>query len=774
MFSKQFICAGEALCDYAHPVAAPLFRRSFTMDAPPQEAELTLCGLGFYELFVNGQRITRGALAPYLSAPDDLLYYDRYDLLSYLHEGENVIGVMLGNGLMNPFDGYVWEMDKAPWRGSPRLAMEVCWRCGDREERFEADERFRTAPGPVTFDALRVGAFYDARLEKPGWDCPGYDDGDWRPAQRTASPGGEACFSAAEPVEVYRELRPVSITHEDDFCYCTVDSRVSSPPEESTRVRDTYVYDFGENNAGVCRLKIRGERGQTVTLRYGEMLLDGHFSLRTTIFNRPNTKGYLQYPQMDRYTLRGGEEEIFVPPFTYHGFRYVLVEGITREQATPELLTYEVISSRMEERGSFACSDETLNTLFQMAQRSDRANLVFIPTDCPHREKNGWTADAALSAEHMLLTLTAENTLREWLRGVRKAQRSDGALPGIIPTGGWGFEWGNGPAWDCVCVWMPYALYRFTGDRSVILENLPMIDRYLTYIAGRRDERGLVAIGLGDWVQPRSVVKETLAPLIYTDSLMVLDIANKARQLAGIVGDTALQQQADELAQSMRRAIRTHLMGPDAACMAVLCQTTQAMALATGVFEPTEIPEAVERLVALIHENDEHFLCGVLGGRVLFRVLAEHGYMELALRMITAPGYPSYANWIEQGETTLCESFHLTGEATDSRNHHFWGDIAALFIEKLAGLCPNPELTDICRVDVTPQFPMSVAHARAAFRSIRGVVAVSWQREADLVRVSLTVPEGIHGSVRLPGGWHWMQGGTEMPLCAGEWIAEKE
>lgn len=774
MVSERFICAGEALCDYEHPVAAPLFRRAFTVDAPPQEAELTLCGLGFYELSVNGQRITRGALAPYPAAPDDLLYYDRYDLLPYLHKGENVIGVMLGNGLMNPFDGYVWDMDKAPWRGAPRLAMEVRWRADGREERFEADGRFRTAPGPVTFDALRVGAFYDARLEKPGWDCPGYDDGDWQAAQPAARPRGEVCFSAAEPVEVYRELTPVSVTYEPDFCYCTENSNAGSPPEESTRVRDTYVYDFGENNAGVCRLRIRGERGQTVTLRYGEMRLDGHFSLRTTIFNRPNTKGYLRYPQMDRYTLKGGEEEIFVPPFTYHGFRYVLVEGVTREQATPELLTYEVIGSRMEERAHFTCSDETLNTLFQMTRRSDRSNLVFIPTDCPHREKNGWTADAALSAEHMLLTLTAENTLREWLRGVRKAQRADGALPGIIPTGGWGFEWGNGPAWDCVCVWMPYALYRFTGEVAVIRENIPMIRRYLTYIAGRRDAQGLVAIGLGDWVQPRSVVKETLAPLIYTDSLMVLDIAQKARQLAEIAADEPLRRQADGLAQSMRCAIRAHLLEPAAARMAVLCQTTQAMALATGVFEPAEIPAAVEQLVALIHDNDDHFLCGVLGGRVLFRVLAEHGYMELALRMITAPGYPSYANWIEQGETTLCESFHRTGEATDSRNHHFWGDIAALFIEHLAGLCPNPALTDICRVDVMPQFPSSITFAEATYASIRGTVAVSWRREGDRVRVCLTVPEGIHGTVRLPAGWADAQGKREIPLCTGTWLAERE
>lgn len=765
MLSEKFIGASHDFSDYGRHVPAPLLRRSFNLEAVPVAATLTLCGLGFYELYCNGERITKGALAPYISNPDDVLYYDRYDLSGLLRPGENVIGVMLGNGFMNPFGGRIWDFEKAAWRGAPRVALALE---ADGALLFEADERFAVAPSPVTFDEYRVGAFYDARLERPGWAAPGYDAGDWATAIPLSRPRGEARLCEAQPVLFCGSRRPVSIRHFDDTCFCVRQVEGQSVPVEQTRVKDVYLYDFGENNSGVCRLTIRGKRGQTVKLRYGEKLQDGALNIVNIIFPRPGAEFYFDYPQMDMYTCKGEGTEQYLPPFTYHGFRYVLVEGITPEQATEDLLTYEVMCSAMPTRGGFTCSDETVNRLYELTVRSDHSNFVYIPTDCPHREKNGWTADAALSAEHMLQHMDALPSMREWVRNIAKAQNEAGALPGIVPTAGWGFEWGNGPAWDSVCIYYPYYCYQYDGDTQIIREARNMMRRYLRYVDGRRDENGLLAIGLGDWCQPGSEDGRPypLAPLVVTDSVVVLDLARKAAHLFAAIGDGAAEQEARALADSMRTAIRAHLIDFDTVTVAGECQTSQVMALAYGLLEEAEKPAAVQRLVEYIHQYGDHLMCGVVGGRQIFHVLAENGYADLALHMITRPDAPSYGHWLEEGATTLFEDFSGASDCA-SQNHHFWGDIASFFVKRLAGLHINPRVRDTHEVAVAPHFVAALAHAGAYFDLPDGRVSVDWKRDGGDILLTVEAPTTAHGKMRLPDGWHFADGTAEKPLTPG-------
>lgn len=767
MFSEHFICAGDRFCDYDTPVPAPLFRKSFVLNEMPQKATLTICGLGFYELFVNGKRITRGALTPYISNPDDILYYDCYDLREDLQLGENVLGIVLGNGFMNPFGGAVWDFDKVAWRGAPRVAFALELKSGDALQIIEADETVKTADSPIWLDDLRIGAFYDANLEIADWNCPGFDDSGWRSAQPASRPRGEARLCEAEPVVVYAEKQPISIRHYDDFCFCCETNQAYQHPIEKTRVKDTYLYDFGENNSGVCRLKIQGRPGQKVTLRFAEMLVDGYFTVGSTIFIRENTQFYLEYPQMDVYVCKGDGVEEYIPPFTYHGFQYVLVEGITPEQATEDLLTYLVMSSDLKERGDFTCSDETLNRLFDMTKRSDRSNFICFPTDCPHREKNGWTADAALSAEHMLLHMSAASSFKEWMRGIAKAQRADGMLPGIIPTGGWGFEWGNGPAWDCVCVYLPYYCYQYDGDIAIIQENRTLIRRYLQYIDGRLDENGLLAIGLGDWCQPTCEEETILSPLLFTDSVMVWDIARKAAFLFEVIGDAEAAAYAHDLAFRMRKNIRTHLIDLNTMTAVGNCQTSQALIVDMDLLDEDEKPRAVERLVQYIHQRDDHLLCGVIGGRHIFHVLAAYGHVDLALKMITRTDFPSYGMWVAEGATTLAEEFTKPGDRVSSRNHHFWGDIAAFFMKELAGLRPNPYLRDLREYTIEPVFAQSLAHASASFVSPWGKISVSWERQGEDIRLTVEAPTQIYGSIRIPAPYMTENGVREWPLKAG-------
>ena len=245
-FPKCFIKATNEFNTPQKFVAAPFFRKVFTV-SETAEAQIKIGSCGFYKLFINGENITKGALAPYISNPDDIVYFDRYTVK--LNEGENVIGIMLGNGFVNNPAGWVWEFDKAKFRSAPSFALELV--CGDIV--IESDESFKTAPSPITFDDYRYGEHYDANLELDGWNTAGFNDSNWRNAILAETPCGELRFCEAEPIVVTRELKPRSIT----------------------KVDDGYLYDFGENCAGVCRLKVNGKKGQTINMRYGELLIDG-------------------------------------------------------------------------------------------------------------------------------------------------------------------------------------------------------------------------------------------------------------------------------------------------------------------------------------------------------------------------------------------------------------------------------------------------------------------------------------------------------------------
>ena len=349
-FPMQFIRATSVTGTHEAPVPAPYLRRAFEVKEACQ-GRLLIGALGFYELYLNGRRITKGALAPYISNPDDIVYYDSYELA--LQAGENVLGLWLGNGFQNNPGGHIWDFDKARFRGAPQVALRLTYTGPDGTERtLESDDSFHTAPSPVLFDDYRFGEHYDARLELPGWNAPGFDDSGWQPALPAPMPRGEARLCEAEPIVVTDELKPVSILPEGDG----------------------YRYDFGKNCAGVCRLTIRGQAGQRVELLHGEYLEDGKLTVRNSWF------GDNPLVHRDVYICKGEGEETYTPSFTYHGFQYVLVTGITPEQATSDLLTYVVMNSDLKERGGFTCSDPTVNTLQELTRRSDLANFYYFPT----------------------------------------------------------------------------------------------------------------------------------------------------------------------------------------------------------------------------------------------------------------------------------------------------------------------------------------------------------------------------------------------------------
>lgn len=736
-FPMNFIAATKEYTTFDKHVPAPFLRKSFRVDSEFDRAELLICGLGFYDLYLNGNRLTKGPLAPYVSAPDDLLYYDRYDAARYLKRGQNVIGVILGNGMQNAFDGYTWNFEKAGWRGAPETALRLeVKNGGDAVVTIESDESFKTSSSPITFDGMRTGEYYDARKEQPGWNGAGFDDSGWADALRAPVPRGEPVLCGVEPIVTAGEMGPVSIQ----------------------RQGDGYLYDFGVNDAGICRLRVSGAPGQEISLEHGEMLTDGKLNLRNIQFVPDG------YVQRDRYICKGTGVETHTPRFTYHGFRYVYVTGVTEKQAVPELLTFVVMHSGLTERGGFACSDETANKLQKMTRRSTVSNFYYFPTDCPQREKNGWTGDAAASCEHTLVNLAAEKSYREWLRGIRKAQREDGALPGIVPTGGWGFAWGNGPAWDRVLVNLPYYTYLYRNDVEILKENATAILRYVNYLADHLNAEGLVRLGLGDWCPPGRGADVYKSPLEFTDSVMSMDICRKASYIFGVLGMDLQKKFADGLAGRLRRNIRERLVDFAAMTAAGDCQTSQAMAIYYDVFENGEKPEAFRRLLEMIENNRGLMDTGYLGARVIFHVLSAYGKSDLAFRMITTPEFPSYGYWVAQGNTALCELFQK--EPGGSLNHHFFGDISSWFIKWVAGIQLNPHRNNVQEVDLRPSFIGALSFAKGFHIAPAGKIISEWKRENGGVTLTVEVPETMDGQIRLDGGYLFAESGLSYAKAA--------
>ncbi len=741
----HFICRDKNRGTLREPIPAPLFRKTFSVGREVRAARLTFCGLGFYRLYLNGADITRGILAPYISNTDDCVYVDVYDVAAHLRQGENTLAAVLGNGMQNALGAFTWDFDTARFQSEPKMAFDLRLTYPDgTEEAIVSDETVLTCPSGLWFNDLWCGEYFDARREPEGWngiDAPA-NLAEWRPAQRTSTPRGEQRVSQARPVEIIEEREPVSIT----------------------ACKDGYLYDFGRNDAGVCLLKIaNAAAGQEIRLTLGEYW-DG-----TRVNNKGVTFDPVELAQVDRYICKGDAEEVWRPWFSYYGFQYVFVEGIRPDQATSSLLTYQVEHAAVAERGRFACSDEILNQLQEMTRRSALANLFFFPTDCPQREKHGWT-DANQQAELYLLNFSAEKNYREWMNNIRKSQDETGMLPSIVPTSDcWGMGLG-GLYWDAVVVNVPWAIWKYRGELDCFRENATTAFRYLHFLSRKRDERGLLNFGIGDWcpvgkVEPR----DFRAPVTLVDTTIAYDICRKAGELFDAAGMGIERDYARGLGAELRKAAREHLLDRETMTVEGNCQTSQASFLHYGLFEPEEIPQAVERLREIIRADKGFMDMGIAGGVLLFHTLSRYGYGDLAYEMITRPEFPSYRYWVDLGATTLWENFIQDGEATWSRNHVMWGHICDWMYLWVAGLQVNPTGKDVRQVQFWPGFLEKLDHAGAWHETPYGKVSIDWQKDGKGRNIRISLPEKTEAWLRLGSA-----GQERVELDSGEMLPGAE
>lgn len=700
---------------------APMLRRSFSLDKDIKKARVYISGLGYYELSINGEKVGDQVLAPSFTSYDKTVLYQTFDVTNALQKGENAVGVVLGNGWYNCSTQEVWLFKQASWRSHPKLLfqMHIEYKDGDRQV-IVSDTNWRGTTGPIVYDSLRNGETYDARLEIDGWTQPGFDDQSWENARITRPPGGVLRSQQMTPIRVTQTIKPISL--------------------KEVR-KGVWVYDLGQSISGWAKIRVSGQAGTEIVLKYSENLAeDGDIDpSNIDIFVKSGEF------QTDRYILKGEGIEEWEPRFTYHGFRYVQMTGF---DGVPTLDNLEgrVVHTDFEVRGEFECSNELFNTIQKCSRWSTLTNYHGMPTDCPHREKNGWTGDAALSAEQTILNFHPGTTYTKWLKDFIDAQRPNGQLPGIIPTGGWGYNWGSGPAWDSAIILITWNVYLYYGDTSILKDMYDSMKKYVDYIAYMANDH-IVEFGLGDWCPPRAEgYTHNSCPTAITDTAYYYIDTYILSKVASILNKEEDAQCYAKLAQDIRQAFRDKFVDIDAGEVTGNSQTALACVLYQGLVDREEASGILVTLEDEIKRYDYHLDCGILGTKYIMHALTEYERSDLAYAMANQTTYPSWGHWIAQGATTLWEDWDGVG----SRNHHMYGDISAWFYKGLAGINPDPEKPGFKHIIIKPNPVGDLKWVNAWHQSMYGKILSNWSLDNDQFNLQVSIPPNTTATVHLP------------------------
>ncbi|MDR6194987.1 family 78 glycoside hydrolase catalytic domain [Siphonobacter sp. SORGH_AS_0500] len=700
---------------------APYFRKSFQTTKRVRSARAYIAAAGLYELYLNGQKIGNHRLDPMYTRFDRRTLYVTYDVTKQIQEGKNAVGVLLGNGWYNHQSTAVWYFHQAPWRSRPSVCVDlrVTYEDGTTET-ISSDTSWKTALSPVIFNSIYTAEHYDARKEQKGWNTAAFDDSKWKNAINRPAPSLHIVAQALHPIRNVEALRPVSMVHLDDT---------------------TWVYDFGRNISGVTELKLKGNSGTMVRLKHGERLLEnGRVDLSNIDAHyRPtdNTDPF----QVDVVTLSGREDE-FMPKFNYKGFQYVEITSRNRDlDLTPANLMAYFMHSDVPPVGKISSSNPTLDKLWWATNNSYLSNLFGYPTDCPQREKNGWTGDGQIAVETGLYSYDGITIYEKWLADHRDEQQPNGILPAIIPTSGWGYDWANGPDWTSTIAIIPWNLYLFYGDKKPLEDNYENMKRYVDHITDIAPN-GLTSWGLGDWIPVKSQ-----SPVELTSSIYYFVDATIVSNAAGLLGKPAEQQLYASLAKKIQDAINDKYLNKETGVYGSGLQTEQAVPLQWGVVPENLKSKVAAHLAKRVAADGNSLDVGLLGTKAILNALSENGYADVAYTLASKETYPSWGWWIKNGATTLYENWDIQAKSDISLNHIMFGEIGAWLYKGLGGIKPDPENPGFKNVWLRPNFVKNLDQFEAEHEGPYGKIVSSWKRSGTIIEYKVTIPANSTASV---------------------------
>jgi alpha-L-rhamnosidase len=680
-------------------------RTEFELPDFPARARVYICGLGYSELRINGSKVGDHVLDPAWTTYDKRVLYSTYDVTPLLKRGANAVGVMLGEG---------WYKSRALL-----LQMNIDLPNGKRVS-ITSSPSWKGHDGPIVSDSVWDGEVYDATLETPGWDMPGFNDSGWNPAATVKAPGGVLSSQMMPPIRVVDTLTPVSI-------------RSPRP--------GVYVYDLGQNFSGWARLFVKGPRGTVVTLRYSELVYDDG------MINRENIR---KAKSRDIYTLRGDPNgEVYEPRFTYHGFRYVEVTGYP---GTPGLdsLRGQVVHTAVGSTGNFVASKPILNQIQHIIHWGQLTNLHSIPTDCDQRdERQGWLGDAQVTAEEAMLNFDMAAFYTNFIRDIRDVQGADGTVTDTVPH-----RYGSrpaDPAWGTAYPLLCWYMYEQYGDRRILEENYEGLKRYVEFLRSKAPDKVLRYSYYGDWVAVEKTPGELVSDAYYYYDTLLLS------KIAGILGNTADAQAYAQLASDIKDAFNREFYDAKRGVYANGTQTANAMALFLDLV-PKEHRGAVggNLFEDVAYHHDSHVTTGFIGVKYLFPVLTSQGQSDLAYDVATQTTYPSWGYMIANGATTLWELWQKrTGPSMNSHNHPMFGSVGAWFYQALGGINLGTDGAGYRHIHIHPEVVRDLTSVSATVDTIRGTVSSSWTHQPGIITLYATIPVNSDGQIFIPKEEEW-------------------
>ncbi len=727
-----------------------ILRKPFVAKKEIKDAITYICGLGHYELTINGKKVGDGEFAPFWSDYDKTVYYNTFDVTSFLTKGENVFGVLLGNGFFNAQGGRYSKLKVS--FGAPTLFFKTIIRYSDNStEEIISDKSWKYAFSPITFNDIYGGEDYDAQLEQKGWNQPGFNDLNWKPVVIQEAPKGKLEPQQGSPIKIMEKInfdrKKVTYIYKDSLGKLT-----KTPPSGGWGAR-SMVFDMAQNLSGYPEITVNGKKGDSIKIFVGESVFpEGAVDQRQT--GRPHYYTYI---------LKGEGDETWHPRFSYYGFRYIQVEGaVLKGDKNPRKLPVLkdlkscFVYNSAPQTSTFECSNELFNKTHTLIHKAVQSNMQAVFTDCPQREKLGWIEQLHLNGQVLMYNYNLVDFLPKIMQDMVDAQQPDGAVSSIAPMYNIfgnknGFdEFGVSPEWGSSIIFLPWMYYYFYGDASMITENYQAMRRWVDYMTSRADNH-VLSFGLGDWYDygdfKAGYSRNTPVPFVATAYYFyALKYLAKSADLVGNNFDAAHYA---ALAEKVREVLNTKFFNTETKQYTTGSQTANAMAVYMEIVEPENREAVLRNLVKDIESHGNRLTTGDIGSRYLYQALATNGLNELMYKMFNHYDAPGYGFQLKFGATTLTEQWDPRRGA--SWNHFMLGHIDEWFFASLAGIQIDPKIPGMKHFIIKPEIVGDITFVRASTESLFGKITVNWRIENKRFIMDVSVPYNTTAEVYLPG-----------------------
>jgi alpha-L-rhamnosidase len=703
----------------------PYFRKEFSISKEISEAVLFISGLGHYEAFINGEKTGTGFLTPGWTNYDKSILYNCYDVKELLHQGINALGVIAGNGFYYINQERYFKLLTA--FGEPSLISLLRLKYSDGStENIVTDLSWKCTPSPITYSSIYGGEDYDACLEQDRWNKPDFNDTAWQSPVLIHPPAGDLLSEKDYPVSVME---------------------VIDVKEIRTLTSGGFLYDFGQNASGIPELKVKGRRGQQIRLIPAELITED---------NMANQKASGE-PFYFTYTLKGDGIETWRPSFTYYGFRYVQVEGAVPDSfkqsvELPRIIELKMLHTRNSSpsAGSFECSGELFNKTNELIMWAIRSNLQSVVTDCPHREKLGWLEQTHLMGGSIHYNYDICHLYSKIVRDMREAQIPDGFVPNFVPeykqsTGGFR----DSPEWGSASVILPWLIYKWYGDTSIINEAWPMMCGYVDFLKSKADHH-ILSHGLGDWFDlgPKNPGPSQLTPLPLTATAIYYYDLVLLSKMAGVLKKQNEMDYYASWAADVKTAFNNRFYDPVSGVYSTGSQTAMSMPWCAGLVDDENKDKVMDILADSILANGKALTAGDVGFHYLVSALTQGGKSQLLYEMNARDDIPGYGYQLKKGATALTESWAALESV--SNNHLMLGHLMEWFYEGLGGIGQGESSSAYREIVIKPEIVGDITFTRASYNSPYGKIICEWRKSDEKLFFNVTIPVNTTARVFIP------------------------